>query len=342
MCITIDPSFQAGIAAAWYAKRNSKMAIHGQPPIGLFTADNTILNDKISFGQFLGSIHDQSPITPTFPIPPTDPKQQLPIFLNPKARTYSHQLTDLDLFKPIDPNDNSPEAEIDVELSSALTVLPYAVPHILPPLLTPPAEEEIDPIDYNNNIAPPNTTSPISARPRSSTPLSIPLPCTRRFTRVFTGVTSDSLPQVLTDGVDVDLRLSYESPTRFARPRDIAAMQGMRQLDAVALSDMIDDESKEYGLEGRGQAFTEEEEGGRRVSLGDVGTGDIDRIRRDEGLRDSVPRLSFDIKEPALSTSLPSGSGSWPRRSMGERGRVDTGLDDMGAEKRFEELNAML
>jgi hypothetical protein len=253
------------------------------------------VGDRISFGQFLTSQLD-------------------PILIRPLD---TPQTTDAAI-------DTS--TDIDVDLSSALIVLPYTSGSVLPPLPSP-AESIPDPIDNNNNLKstllPPSTTTP-----------------PRRFTRVFTGVTSDSLPQGLSDGVDVDLRLSYESPTRFARPRDIAAIQGMRTLGAVALSDTIDDENKEYGLEGRGMAFT----AGSDLEL-NLNLPGVDELLAEEE-KEVLPTLTFEQVQVPVN-QMGDDQTDIRRTSFGVRRRSDwAGASGSGsgsiAKKRFEEIEAML
>lgn len=272
------------------------MAKHGQPQMGEIGQSSSHGGgegpgggNRISFGQFLTS-------------------QIEPILIKP-----------LDTQIP-DPTTNT-SSDIDVDISSALIVLPYTPGSVLPPLPSP-AESIPDSIDNNNNIKstllPPSVTTP-----------------PRRFTRVFTGVTSDSLPTGLSDGVDVDLRLSYESPTRFARPRDIAAVQGMRTLGAVALSEMIEDESKEYGLEGTGTAYTPEEE--LHLTLDQIGA---------EREQEALPSLTFEQVQVPVNEM---GDDQTDRRriSSGIRRRSDWVIasgsgSSSDAQKRFEEIEAML
>jgi hypothetical protein len=281
LCISVDPSFRGGVSAAWLARRNARIALHGRPALNdMGDPDCPPAHvGKISFGQFLTSINGAEQ-----PVPPV-----LCVELKPGAEPAFD------------------EVDVDVDVIAALTVLPYIAPYAFPGSLTP----EDDPIDHNNNIK--SGPGHVVASPLYGHPGQAIQGPPRRFSRVFAGVTSDALPLGLSDGVDVDLRLSYELPTRFARPRDIAAVQGMRQLGAVALSDMIEDESKEYGLEGRGQAFTPASP--RQGAAGDRREEDAEVDRR------TMPNLTFD---------------AGPSRRVSQ---VDAVRE---AKKRFDELNAML
>lgn len=154
----------------------------------------------MSFGQFLGSVPETSSDA-----------------LNP----------------PTDGSRRGSAATVD--LSSALTSLPYTAEHGVPPLDTPPDE----------------SVSAYLRMPKSPTR-------SQHFTRSFAGVTSGSLPTGLSDDVDVDLRLSYApsptrstfsptrstfSPTRSTFSRDTGPLaEGVSELDESMLDEKTDAE----------------------------------------------------------------------------------------------------